>query len=214
MDSPLAYPLALGRAPRKTGVVDGEEKQVQVLHIITRLDPGGSTENTLITAAGLSNFSSTLLYGKTTHLPPKALALNEKVKMQEIPELIREISPLKDLIAFYKLWKFIRHGCFTIVHTHSSKAGILGRWGAWLAHTPIIVHTPHGHVFYKYFGRWATTLFIWIERVTALLTDRIVTLTEKEKQEHIQFRIARAEKFTTIPSGVDLRSVQSVKCKV
>ncbi|MBI3800475.1 MAG: glycosyltransferase family 4 protein [Deltaproteobacteria bacterium] len=189
---------------------------IKVLHIITRLDQGGSATNTLMTVAGLESrgFAMTLLYGKTVSLPREAVALREKIAMKEVPALLRELAPYQDLIAFYQLWQFIRRGGFTVVHTHSSKAGILGRWAAWCARVPVIVHTPHGHVFYGYFGWFTTRLCVWLERLTALVTDRIVTLTEREKAEHIEWKIAGAEKFTTIPSGVDLQSVSSPKSQV
>ncbi|MBU0652909.1 MAG: glycosyltransferase family 4 protein, partial [Proteobacteria bacterium] len=92
-----------------------------------------------------------------------------------------------------------------IVHTHTSKAGILGRWAAWFCRVPVIVHTPHGHVFWGYFGAWQTRLFILLERWTARITDAIVTLTPQEKEDHLRFRIAPEEKFTVIHSGIDLR---------
>ena len=189
---------------------------MKVLHLITRLDQEGSATNTLMTVAGLEKrgFAITLVYGKTVSLPREAVPLRDKIEMKEIPALIRELAPYQDLLAFYQLWQFIRRGGFTVVHTRSSKAGILGRWAAWCAQVPVIVHTPHGHVFYGYFGWLTTRLFVWLERLTALVTDRIVTLTEREKAEHLQWKIARAEKFTTIPSGVELQSVSSPKSQV
>ena len=167
-----------------------------VLHIITRLDPGGSSENTLITVAGLDRRR----YGPFLMTGPSA----EGVPAILVPHLSRKIHLLNDLLAFGEIYRKIRHGRYTIVHTHSSKAGILGRWAAWLARVPIIVHTPHGHVFYGYYGRIPSYMFILLERLTARITDKIITLTEQGIQEHVERHIAPREKFTSIHSGVEL----------
>jgi len=148
-----------------------------------------------MTVAGLEKrgFAITLVYGKTVSLPREAVPFRDKIEMKEVPALIPELAPYRDLLAFYQLWQFILRGGFTVVHTHSSKAGILGRWAAWCAQVPVIVHPPHGHVFYGYFGWLTTRLFVWLERLTALVTDRIVTLTEREKTEHLQWKIASSQ---------------------
>ena len=167
-----------------------------VLHIITRLDPGGSSENTLITVAGLdrSRYRPSLMTGRS----------GEGVASIIIPHLGRKIHPFNDLLAYGEIYRQIRNGRYTLVHTHSSKAGILGRWAAWLAGVPIIVHTPHGHVFYGYYGRVPSYMFILLERLTARITDKIITLTEQGIREHVERRIAPREKFTSIHSGVEL----------
>jgi glycosyltransferase involved in cell wall biosynthesis len=97
----------------------------------------------------------------------------------------------------------IKREKFAIVHTHTSKAGILGRLAARMAGVPLVVHTPHGHIFSSYFSSIETRVFIWLERIWAIFTDRIITLTEGCKRDHVRLHIARPEKFVTIPSGVD-----------
>jgi len=91
------------------------------------------------------------------------------------------------------------------VHTHTSKAGLLGRLAAFLCRVPVIIHTPHGHVFWGYFASWKTSLFILLERVFACLTDQIIALTNQEKKDHIDVRIGREDQFRTIHSGVELK---------
>ena len=180
-------------------------REVRVLHIITRLDRGGSATNTLLTAAGLpGRFRSSLIYGRTRDLPARARELRGTVEMVEVAELVRDPSPVKDLVALLKLYRLIRRGQFDIVHTHSSKAGILGRIAARLARVSHIVHTPHGHVFTGYAGRIVTTLFILVERWLARFTDRIIGLTEEEVWEHLDREIGAPEQFESIPSGIDL----------
>jgi glycosyltransferase involved in cell wall biosynthesis len=190
----------------------------KVLHIITRLDKGGSAENTLLTILGLSKerYDMTLVKGSSLEsaMSDEERRANEKdlkkvsdsrVSVITINELVRRISLLNDLRAFIKLFFVIRNGKYHIVHTHTSKAGVLGRWAAWFCRTPVIIHTPHGHVFYGYCGKFVTQIFKIIERVTALTTDRIITLTDREKQEHINFKIAPPKKFITIHSGVETK---------
>jgi len=92
----------------------------------------------------------------------------------------------------------------TIVHTHTSKAGLLGRLAAKFAGVPIIVHTPHGHVFFGYFGSLKTKIFVNLERLASRVTDKIVALTSKEKDDYLLFNIDSEDKFNVIHSGVDL----------
>ena len=183
---------------------------VRVLHVITRLDRGGSAENTLLTVARMSRsrFHVTLAFGVTRgeRSPTEALARERGVCFAEVPHLVRPIHPLRDGLALWSLWRLVRRGGFDIVHTHTSKAGILGRVAAWLARVPIIVHTPHGHVFYGYHGPVMTRVFIWLERWSARLTDRIIALTCADAEDHVRFGVAGAERFTVIHSGVDFSS--------
>lgn len=184
-------------------------RKIKVLHIITRLDRGGSAQNTLFTVSRLKKerFSVVLMSGETkdkdSHVSD--FIAQEKINYILVPQLIREINFLKDIRVFKKIYQFIKEGKFDIVHTHSSKAGILGRWAAKMAGVKIIVHTPHGHIFYGYgFGWFKTKLFIFIEQLTGLITDRIITLTQKGKEEHISYKIGGPDKFTPIYSGIEI----------
>ncbi|MBI5374053.1 MAG: glycosyltransferase family 4 protein [Candidatus Schekmanbacteria bacterium] len=187
-------------------------KPVKVLHVITRLDRGGSAENTLITVMNLDRgkYTPSLLYGLTLSPDVKYFekAKESASEFSCIPDLVRKISPLHDLKAFYQIYSFIKKGNYQILHTHSSKAGILGRWAGWLAGVPVIVHTPHGHVFYGYYVPLVSKLFVWAEKISALITDRIITLTERGKKEHIRFGVAKPDKFIPIHSGVDIGLIQ------
>ncbi|MFB0565199.1 MAG: glycosyltransferase family 4 protein [Candidatus Aminicenantaceae bacterium] len=183
-------------------------QKTKVLHIITRLDKGGSAENTFLTVRGLDKtiFDVTLVGG-----PVDAPEHNRRKQIEDfgieyifIPELVRRISPFNDLKTFCKLYRIIRKGKFDIVHTHTSKGGFLGRFAAKFAGVPIIVHTPHGHVFFGYFGPAKTKLFILLEKIAARITDKIIALTEKEKDDTIKAGIADGDKFVVIFSGVEL----------
>lgn len=187
----------------------------RILHLITRLDRGGSAENTVLTVSGLQRkgYHVTLVSGQTLDPSLKLAELDWQrgEGWTEIPQLVRRINPIRDIKAFFKIYALIKRGRFQIVHTHSSKAGILGRLAAKLVGVPIVVHTPHGHVFYGYYGRILSHLFLLLERIWAEFTDRIVTLTERGKQEHIQLKVAPANKFTVIPSGVEFKDFLEVQ---
>jgi glycosyltransferase involved in cell wall biosynthesis len=185
---------------------------IRVLHIITRLDVGGSTENTLISATRIprGEFVSALASGPSDAPPPGLAATlrSARVHRFEIPTLVRPVRIPGDARALRDLWRLIRALRPDIVHTHSSKAGFLGRLAARLAGVPHILHTPHGHVFQGYFSPGATRAFAALERLAARWTDRIITLTDAEAEQHRALRIGRAAQFVTIPSGVDLETVE------
>ncbi len=128
------------------------ESKIKVLHAITRLDLEGSAENTLLTVAeaDASRYQSALITGPTVgeRSPTEAIARERGVHFAVAPHLVRNVSPLADLRAVWELWRLIRKGNYDIVHTHISKAGLVGRLAACLARVPVVIHTPHGHVFY------------------------------------------------------------------
>jgi glycosyltransferase involved in cell wall biosynthesis len=186
-----------------------------ILHIITRLDVGGSTENTLLSVTRMPReaFASSLVAGRTVD-PPAGMAeelCRAQVPWVQLTRLRRPVHPLLDCLALRDLTRAIRSIQPDLVHTHSSKAGFLGRLAARRAGVPHTVHTPHGHVFHGYFARAATRLFIALERIAAPWTDRIITLSRAEAQDHLRHGIGRPEQYVTIPSGVDLTAVRAAR---
>jgi len=193
-----------------------------VCHVITRLDKGGSAENTLHTVIGLDKaryrvvlFKGSSLESQMSSLEREAVknslrtAEENGVEIYDLNTLVRQIKPsydLKTIIQLFKLFKRIKPD---IVHTHTSKAGILGRWAAFFAHVPIIIHTPHGHIFFGYFGRLKTRFFMWVERITTLITDRIIALTKREGKDYLNFKIAPRRKIIVIHSGIDLNNIRN-----
>lgn len=197
--------------------------RIKVLHVITRFDKGGSAENTFLTVRHLddSRYESVLVIGYSpigdeADLETIAARKNRSdtvqsgVRLIALPHLVRNLHPVSDLAAFFGLIAIIRRERPRIVHTHTSKAGILGRWAAWVCRVPIIIHTPHGHVFFGYFGSLTTRLFILLERWTARITHALIALTPREKAEHIAHGIAPTDVFAVIHSGVDLKSFPSL----
>lgn len=116
----------------------------------------------------------------------------------------RSINPFSDLVAFWKLFQMIKAGRYHIVHTHSSKAGVLGRWAAWLARTPLIVHTLHSLVFHDY-QPWLINRALWItKKACAPITDFFITVSEVISEKAVAAGIDKPEKFRTIYSGMEL----------
>ena len=191
--------------------------RIKVIHVITRLDKGGSAENTVLTLAGLdrNRYDLVLVKGPTTESEmsrAESVAVEQNLRklgergvhIATVPTLLRRVDPYGDLLAFFALFRIFRRERPAIVHTHTSKAGILGRWAARLTGCALIVHTPHGHIFWGYFGRFLTSAFLFLERWTAPITSRIIVLTEQEKKDHLALDIAPERKFATIHSGVAL----------
>ncbi len=188
---------------------------IRVLHIITRLDVGGSTENTVISLTRMPRdaFACGLISGQTIDPPPGLTQSLTRAgaSWTELPHLRRRVNPIADCWALWDLCRAVRTSRAEIVHTHSSKAGFLGRLAARAAGVPHIVHTPHGHIFEGYFSPAATRIFAALERLAAGWTDRIVTLSDEEARDHLRHGIGRPDQFVTIPSGVALDAVAMTK---
>jgi len=192
-------------------------QKIKILYIITRLDKGGSAEHVLECCEYFEkkdDFEIILIYGGETKL-------NLDFKNYYVKFLQREISLIKDIIAFFKILEIIKKEKPDIIHTHSSKAGIIGRWAAWLARKINyklkflrIIHTPHGHIFYGYYGKLKTLLFLFLERLTAKITDKLVALTEGEKNESLSFGVGKEQQWIIIPSGIDYNLELKVSCKL
>lgn len=188
----------------------------KVVHIITRLDRGGSAQNTMLTVLGhdRAQFEPLVITGQARvedaqgGLPATADNLRrlekEKIRYAVVPSLVRRVSALRDLIALWNVYRLLRQERPAIVHTHTSKAGVLGRLAAWLAGVPTVVHTPHGHVFYGHFDRLRSRLFLLVERLLARITTRLIALTDAERHEHLERGVGRSARFAVIPSGIDV----------
>jgi len=188
----------------------------KVIHVITRLDRGGSAQNTLLTAIGhdRSRFDPMVVAGLPGRWDAQggAAATEENrlhlekagVRWQLLPTLTREVNLIKDCVSFWRLVELFRRERPAIVHTHTSKAGALGRLAAWLTGIPVVIHTPHGHVFYGHFGSFTSWIFLHTERWLAAGTTCMVALTEAERDDHLLRQVGRAGRFAVVPSGTDL----------
>ena len=181
---------------------------MRILHVITRLIHGGAQRNTMMCASEQARRGHQVTLVTGPEAGPEGSLLEEAARdpyrLVVLPDLVRDPSPGKDLRAFLALWRLLGSEPFDVVHTHTSKAGILGRWAARLRGIPAIIHTPHGHVFHGYFSSWRTRIFREAERATARVTHRLVALTEGDLRDHLEEGIAPPERFAIIPSGVPL----------
>jgi len=184
---------------------------IPVIHVITRLTLGGSSENTMSTMETLerAGYAGTLALGPESESGTVADARRRGCRIVPIASLGREVRPARDVAAVVALWRLFRRARPAIVHTHTSKAGFIGRLAARLAGVPAVIHQPHGHVFYGYWGPRRTALFVALERLAAPWTDAIVTLTPREVDEHLERGIGRAAQYAVVPSGVPTAALRA-----
>lgn len=185
-----------------------QREKIKIAEVITRLDQGGSPEVVLALLRGLDHerYAVTLISGLTMNMADN---LSENIKDKRIkfiylPSLVRNINPVLDAIAFFKLYGIFKRERFGIVHTHTSKAGALGRLAAKLAGTPVVIYNTHGHVFYGYFNQFFNKLIMYIEKFLANFSDAIITLSKKEKDDFVSLKIAKPDKLRVIYNGIDL----------
>ncbi|NLH15893.1 MAG: glycosyltransferase family 4 protein [Phycisphaerae bacterium] len=182
---------------------------MKIVHIITRLILGGAQENTLITCRGLAQrgHEVTLITGPA--VGPEG-QLFEQTRGQGynviiVDRLCREISPLWDTISYRKLKKYLRRLQPDIVHTHSAKAGILGRYAAdTLNPRPLIVHSLHGLSFHPYQSPWKNRLFMAIERAAAKRTDGFISVADAMSRKMLAADIGTGKPFVTAYSAIEM----------
>jgi glycosyltransferase involved in cell wall biosynthesis len=182
----------------------------RVLHLITRLIVGGAQENTLDLAARLDprRFQVEVLCGPQTGSEGSLIgeARAAGIPLAVLPELVREASPWRDLRAIAALARSVRAGGYDIVHTHSSKAGILGRIAARLAGTPVVVHTVHGWSFHPYMSPLARWVYILLERLAARFSDALVVVARGDIERGLQAGVGRAGQYHLIRSAIALEA--------
>lgn len=199
---------------------------MKILRIIARLNVGGPARHVVWLTQGLKpeGYETLLVAGV---VPPgeddmSYIAAAAGVQPITLPEMSREIS-LKDAVTIWKLFRLMRRERPDIVHTHTAKAGTVGRVAGlmyrWLTPAALaghsrhcsFVHTYHGHVFHSYYGRLKTRLFLGIERFLArLATDRIIVVSEQQRREiNEEFRVGRRKQFAVIPLGIDMSAYAS-----
>lgn len=182
---------------------------IRVAHIITRLILGGAQENTLYTAIGQHRdprFDVTLIVGVDEAGEGDLFAEAEAagVRLVIVPSLVRPIRPATDIRALVTLIRRLRDGKFDIVHTHSSKAGIIGRIAARLAGVPVIIHTLHSLVFHEYQSAWKNRVYVGLKRLCAPMTDRLISVNDQTARGALARGIGRPEQHITIFSGMEL----------
>ena len=177
---------------------------MKVVHIITRLILGGAQENTLITCKLLAErgHDVTLITGPA--LGPEGELFNQtknqKYKVKIIDRLRRQIHPFNDIISYLNIKKLLLELKPDIVHTHSAKAGILGRFAA---HKLKTVHTIHGLAFHPYQSSWLNSFYIVVEKAAAKRTDFFISVADAMTKQTLAVGIGRPEQFVTAYSAID-----------
>ncbi|TAN61913.1 glycosyltransferase family 1 protein [bacterium] len=212
--------------------------KIKVLRIIARLNIGGPAIHTTLLTAGLdkNRFSSLLVCGAISKGEGDMgyYAAQKGVRPIFIPQLRRELNPFNDLMALAKIFKIVLREKPDIIHTHTAKAGTLGRiagiiynlsmrllcpafgWARndrWNS-TIKLIHTFHGHVFDGYFNSFANKIFVIIEKILASFTDKIITVSGNVKSELISLGIAEKGKIEVIPLGFELDNFLEIRPKV
>jgi glycosyltransferase involved in cell wall biosynthesis len=187
-------------------------EHLKVMRLIARLNIGGPAIHTTLLTERLNPtcFQSQLVTGVEAENEGNMLelmgerGLSGPIEPIIIPSLGREISPKSDLQTLREVLRLMRREKPQIVHTHTAKAGFVGRLAARMARVPVVVHTFHGNVFKGYFSPRKTKLFISIEKNLARSTDAIIVLSEQQRDEILGLGIGRAEQYRVIPLGLDL----------
>jgi glycosyltransferase involved in cell wall biosynthesis len=183
-------------------------RRIRVARIITRLNIGGPAQQAILLAAGLdrTRFTTTLITGRVGQGEGDltALAASRGIPPTIVPELGRAVRPARDLMALVRLVRLFRSIRPDIVHTHTAKAGTLGRLAARIARVPVTIHTFHGHVLEGYFSAPVTRVFLGIERHLARRTDRLVTLGPRLREALLGMGIGHPAQIEVVPLGLDL----------
>ncbi len=190
------------------GIAQESAGRLRVLHPITRLIVGGAQENTLLTAALLDpavwevEVLSGTQVGSEGSLIESAQAQGIALTLE--PALVREVNPLQDARALLRLTRHMQRNRYAVVHTHSSKAGILGRWAARLAGVPVIVHTVHGWGHHERQHPLVRAYYILLEKFSLPITDKLIVVSGLNIQKGLDAGIGRAEDYRVIRSGIEL----------
>ena len=182
------------------------KNKIKILHVITHLPIGGAQDNTLYTVELLNKekYDISLCCNLNGELVERAKNI-QSVKIFDIPFLCREVSPYKDIRAFIILYKLFKKENYTIIHTHSSKAGLLARLAAMLNKTPVVIHTIHGFAFNDFMNVFKKRFYIYIEKILAKWTNVLITVSNLNKKKIIDLNIANESKLKNIYSGIDLK---------
>lgn len=196
------------------------QRKIRIIHPITRMIIGGAQENTMLTAALLEqvareragNAAGDAAWDVTVYCGPQTgpegsliettQALGVDLRIE--PSMVREINPLQDLRCLWRLTRYLRRERAQIVHTHSSKAGMVGRWAARLAGVPVIVHTVHGWGHHDRQHPLVRNFYIWLEKRTLPITDRLIVVSERDIEKGVQDGIGTPHSYTVIRSGIEL----------
>ena len=179
-------------------------QKINLLYVITKLELGGAQKQLLslierIDQKKYNIFLITAYQGLLVHDASSIKGLS----LRRSRFLERSLNPLKDFLALIEIYRFIIKNKINIVHTHSSKAGILGRWAGKIANVSVTIHTIHGWPFHQWQNPIARQLCIFLERLTAIITNKLIAVCEYDIKKGIKFKIGKREKYVLIRYGID-----------
>lgn len=191
------------------------KRKLRICHVITRMIVGGAQENTLLTAIGLieKGHDVVLLTGPSEGPEGKLFDKMKApgLKVVEMPYLVRSLNPLKDFQAYIFMKTFFKKANFDVVHTHSSKAGVIGRIAAHAAKIPLVVHTVHGLAFHKYEKAWKNRIYINAEKFAAGRCHKIFAVAQAMIDQCLEAGIGPESKFKVVYSGMELENFLNCK---
>jgi glycosyltransferase involved in cell wall biosynthesis len=189
-----------------------ENQPVKVLHLITYFPIfHGAQENTCLTVNYHDKARFAVWLG-TQSGGSLLSSVAPEVRVVLIPHLQRAVHPWKDWLALWEIYRVCRRERFTIVHTHISKAGVLGRLAARLAGVPIIIHTVHTISFQASQSGLVNRLYLWLERLCAPITQRFLVVSQLNTVKHLAAHIGKPEQYRLVYSGVDVERLQPLRC--
>jgi glycosyltransferase involved in cell wall biosynthesis len=193
-------------------------RPLRVLHVITRMIVGGAQENCMLSCALVdrARFPSEILTGPQTG--PEG-SLHDETRLRGVtlhlePALVRELDPVKDALALMRLVRYLRRGRYDVVHTHSSKAGILARLAARLAGVPVVVHTVHGWSFTPEQPWMVFWFYVCLERLCARWCRALIVVANADREEGLALGIGRQEQYALIRSGIEIETFRDVTVTV
>jgi glycosyltransferase involved in cell wall biosynthesis len=189
---------------------------MRIMHISTRLILGGSQENTVLSCEGQAALGHDValvfgpIYGPEGSLLERARTFRthdgRAIETIEMPDLTRELHPFKDSRCYRQLRQLIREWKPDVVHTHSSKAGILGRLAGWKERVPCVIHTVHGPPFHTYEKSWRNAIYVLCERIAAKRCHVIAAVAEAMRDQFLAHRIGRPEQYAIVYSGMEVET--------
>jgi len=185
---------------------------MKILHIVGDSKFGGGSVVVLRLAQKAQEFGWHVDV-LTTDITFKKVLKENNIGVIDLDVIWRDINPLKDLWGVYRLYKFLKNSDYTIVHTHTSKGGFIGRLSAYMAKIPIIIHTVHGFAFHEQSSWFEIKLISSLEKLASNWCDKIVTVSEFHRKWALELGIGNEEKVVAIPNGISEERVKPTKPK-
>ncbi|MCK9431384.1 MAG: glycosyltransferase family 4 protein [Candidatus Omnitrophica bacterium] len=179
--------------------------KINLLYVVTKLELGGAQRHVLSLIRGLDKVK----YNVCLFTSAKGLLINEASSIEGLSVkrsnfLERPVNPFKDILALVELYFFIRKHKIDIVHTHSSKAGILGRLAARFAGARVILHTVHGWSFHNFQPAAVSWFYVLCERLCACFTDRIIVVSVFDREKGLEHGVGKSEQYRLVRYGIDV----------